>query len=61
MDDLLNHPNKDIMDVDDIESIQSGLATLPDSSYAGFERIQPPSSTPTRPQVFICVKVCTIS
>lgn len=48
--DDLQFPSKD-MDVDDRESIQSGLATLPDSSYAGFERIQPPSSTPNRPQV----------
>jgi hypothetical protein len=38
---------------DDRESIQSGLATLPDSSYAGFERVQPPSSTPNRPAVRI--------
>ena len=37
---------------DDRESLQSaGVATLPDSSYAGFERVQPPSSTPNRPQV----------
>lgn len=36
---------------EDRESLQSaGVATLPDSSYAGFERVQPPSSTPNRPQ-----------
>ena len=37
---------------EDRESLQSaGVATLPDSSYAGFERVQPPSSTPNRQQV----------
>lgn len=49
---------------DDRESVQSGLATLPDSSYAGFERVQPPSSTPNRPAVrhymnyHMCMSFC---
>jgi len=38
------------MDIeDDRESLKSDLATLPDSSYAGFERVLPPSSTPNKP------------
>ncbi|XP_052220166.1 coiled-coil domain-containing protein 18-like isoform X2 [Dreissena polymorpha] len=36
---------------EDRESVRSELATLPDSSYAGFERVVPPSSTPNRPQL----------
>lgn len=49
---------------DDRESVQSGLATLPDSSYAGFERVQPPSSTPNRAavrdyiNVHLCMSLC---
>lgn len=37
---------------DDRESVTSaGLATLPESSYAGFERVNPVSSTPSKPKV----------
>ena len=50
MEDLMHAPMRGYREFD-LDSVQSGLATLPDSSYAGFERIQPPSSTPNRPQV----------
>lgn len=43
---------KDTVEMDDDhESVKSDLATLPDSSYAGFERVLPPSSTPNKPVV----------
>jgi hypothetical protein len=47
MDELMENP--DI--VDDRDSLASGLATLPESSYAGFERVNPVSSTPSKPRV----------
>lgn len=50
MDELLQYPDNR---QDDRDSIASGLATLPESSYAGFERVNPLSSTPSKP------KVCT--
>ena len=43
---------------DDRESVQSTLSTLPDSLYAGFERKQPPSSTPNKPQVIYIMFIC---
>lgn len=50
MEELLQYPDNR---PDDRDSIASGLATLPESSYAGFERVNPLSSTPSKS------KVCT--
>ncbi|XP_048774009.2 coiled-coil domain-containing protein 18-like isoform X2 [Ostrea edulis] len=49
MDDLIRNPLHHDVSCDR-DSIRSGLATLPESSYAGFERIQHASSTPNKPQ-----------
>ncbi|XP_034299480.2 coiled-coil domain-containing protein 18 isoform X1 [Magallana gigas] len=49
MDDLMRNPHHHDVSCDK-DSIKSGLATLPESSYAGFERIQHASSTPNKPQ-----------
>ncbi|XP_078326319.1 uncharacterized protein LOC111125234 isoform X2 [Crassostrea virginica] len=52
MDDLMRNPHHRHDVSCDKDSIKSGLATLPESSYAGFERIQHASSTPNKPQGF---------
>lgn len=52
MDDLMRNPHHHDVSCDK-DSIKSGLATLPESSYAGFERIQHASSTPNKPQVSV--------
>lgn len=53
MDDLMRNPHHRHDVSCDKDSIKSGLATLPESSYAGFERIQHASSTPNKPQACV--------
>ena len=48
MDELMQNIDEE---TDDRDSVTSGLATLPESSYAGFERVNPVSSTPSKPRV----------
>ena len=52
MDDLIHERHGDQQD--ERESIHSGIGTLPESSYAGFEKIQHAASTPNKHPVSFC-------